>query len=124
MQILRKILTGLVIALLAYGAVRLVERLMTQEITRASSAATGESVCLIWTLRLLRGDGMCSLDLVDANDDVLDHAPLGVRGAAFAALQEFGQLSFEGSDVAVKKRQTGEVVARYDVREGRLVSAN
>lgn len=97
---------------------------MTQEITRASNDGSGESICLIWTPRLLRGDGICSLDLVAADDTVLDRAPLGTRGAAFDALQEFGQLSFDGSDVAVKKLQTGEVVARYEVREGRLTSPN
>ncbi len=124
MPILRKILTGLLILLLAYGAVQLAEWLMTQELTRASSEATGESVGLIWTPRLLRGDGICSLDLMGADDQVLDQARLGIRGSAFDALQEFGQLGFQGTEIRVKKRQTGEVVARYGVREGSLIPLN
>jgi hypothetical protein len=124
MSILWKILICLLIVLLAYGAVHLVERLMTQELTRVSSEATGESVRLIWTPRLLRGDGICSLDLVDADDTVLDQAPLGIRGTAFDALQEFGQLSFKESEITVKDRRTGELAAHYDVRDERLVPAN
>ncbi len=124
MRVLRKIVTGLLILLLAYGGVLLVERLITQELTRVSDQSSGESVGLIWRPRLLRGDGVCSLKLVNATDEFRDSAELGSLSSGLDALQTYGQMTFEGRDVVVADRRTGEVARRFEVRDGRLVAAD
>lgn len=120
MRVLRKILPVILILALLYGALFLVERLSTQELTRASPPSAQEAVCLIWQPRLLRGGGICSLHLLDSRGKVVDTARLGILDAGFDALQQFGQLGFQGQDITVANLQTGEVVRRFVVRAGRL----
>lgn len=120
MRILRKVLIGILILVLLYCALLLVERMTSQELTRVTDAATKESACLMWKPRLLRGDGVCSLALVNAGDEVVDTARLGTLNKGFDALQEFGQLRFQEKTITVANRQTGEVVRRFAVRDGRL----
>lgn len=120
MRVLRKILPAIVVLALLYGGLLLAERMTRQELTRASHASTQETVSLIWQPRLLRGDGICSLSLLNAQDKVLDTVRLGVLGAGFDALQQFGQLGFEGQDVTVTSLRTGAVMGRFVVRDGRL----
>jgi hypothetical protein len=120
MRILRKILLGLLILALLYGALRFVEHLTEQELTRVSDEATQESASLMWSPRLLKGDGICSLDLLDAEGHVLDTARLGILNAGFDALQQFGQLGFHDQEITVADRRTGELARRFVVRDGRL----
>ena len=122
MRILRKILLGILILALLYGAVLFVERMAMQELTRVSDSATQESVALMWKPRMLKGDGLCSLYLLDAQEDVVDTARLGFRDSGFDALQQFGQLKFREREVTVANRQTGELAQRFVVRDGHLTS--
>lgn len=120
MPILRKSLLAILFLSLLYGAVLLVERLTTQELTRVSDASTQTSVCLMWKPRILKGDGICSLHLLDPQEDVVDEARLGILDAGFEALQQFGQLRIEGQEITVADQQTGEVAQRFMVHDGRL----
>lgn len=120
MRVLRKILPGILILILLYGALLFAERLTTQELTRVSHPTTQEAVCLMWQPRLLRGDGICYLNLLNSQDKVVDTVRLGILNAGFDALQQFGQLGFQEQEVTVTNRQTGEVVRRFFVRDGRL----
>ena len=121
MRVLRKFLQGLLILALLYGALLLIERMITQELTRASHPPTQEAVCLMWKPRLLRGDGVCSLDLLNSQGKVVDSVRLGVLDAGFDALQQFGQLGFQGPDVTVSNLRTSELANRFVVRDGRLI---
>jgi hypothetical protein len=124
MRILRKVLPGVLILALLYGLLLLVERLTTQELTRATEPQTQESICLIWKPRFLRGDGVCSLDLLDARGKAVDTVGLGTLDTAFNALQQYGQLVFQGQEVTVSQLRTGELVRRFVVQDGRLRAAN
>ncbi len=121
MRVLRTILFGALILALLYGALLFAERLTTQELTRVAHPPTGEAVCLMWKPRFLTGGGLCFLDLQNSEGKVLDSATLGTLDAAFNGLQQFGQLGFQGKEITVSNLQTGELVRRYEVREGRLV---
>jgi hypothetical protein len=123
MRVLRKVLPVLVVLAVLYGIFGIVERLTVQELTRATEAATQESICLMWKPRLLRGDGRCYLDLQNAQGQVIDTAQLGFLSAGFDALQQFGNLSFQDQSVTVGSRQNSESVRRFLVREGRLEPA-
>jgi hypothetical protein len=120
MRILRKFLTVILILALLYGALLLMERLTMQELTRVSDPSTPEAVCLMWQPRFLRGGGVCSLHLLDARGNVVDTASLGTLKTGLDALQQFGQLGFQEGNITVAHLQTGEVVRRFVVREGRL----
>jgi hypothetical protein len=116
-------LWGILILALGYGALILVERLTTQELTRASNPSTQESVCLMWKPRFLKGDGVCDLDLRNPQDKIVDTARLGTLDAGFEALQQFGQLDFQDQTVTVISRRNSEVVRRFTVRNGRFSPA-
>ena len=124
MRVLRKILPGILILILLYGALLFAERLTMQELTRVSHPTTQETVSLMWQPRLLRGDGICYLNLLNSRDKVVDTVRLGILHAGFDALQQFGQLGFQEQEVTVTNRQTGEVVRRFIVRDGRLSPAD
>lgn len=117
---LRKLLLSVLILLVLYGALLLVERLTTQELVRVSHLPSHETVCLMWKPRLLKGDGICYLDLMNSEGKVVSTVKLGILDAAFNALQQFGQLGFVGQEITVSSLQTGEVVQRFVVRDGHL----
>lgn len=120
MQILRKILWGLLFLALLYGALLVAERVTTQELTHVTNESSQETLCLMWQPRLLRGDGRCYLSLVDAQGKVTDTAELAILSAGLEALQQFGQLGFQGRDITVTNMKTGELVRRLVVDDGRL----
>ncbi len=124
MRALRQILPALLILALLYGGLLFVERLTTQELTRVSHSPTQETICLMWRPRLLLGDGAVFLILQDARDRITDTAPLVILDSAFNALQQCGDLGFDGQNVTVMNRQTGELCRRLTVREGRLDPAD
>lgn len=124
MRVLQKILPGLLILALLYGALLFAERMAAQELTRVSHPANQETISLMWKPRFLKGDGVCDLNLLDSRDQVIDTARLGILDTSFDALQRFGQLGFEGRDITVANRQTGEIVQRFVVRDGRLSPAD
>lgn len=119
MPILRKIPPLLLTLALLLGAVFLGERLVTQELTRVSDSSTGEAVCLMWQPRFLRS-GVASLHLLNAEGKVVDTARLGTLDTGFNALQQFGQLGFEGRNITVANLRTGELLKTFVVRDGRL----
>lgn len=121
MRVLRKILPGILILAALYGALLFGERLTTQELTRVAQPETQETLCLMWQPRLLRGGGVCSLHLLNSQGKVVDTSSLGILDAGFNALQQFGQLGFEGRNITVSNLRTGELVRRYVVRDGRLL---
>lgn len=123
MRVLQKILPAILVLILLYGALLFAERLTRQELTRVS-APMQETVSLMWQPRLLRGDGICSLSLLNAQDKVLDTVRLGILGAGFDALQQFGQLGVDGQNVTVTNLRTGEVMGRFEIRDGRLNPVN
>ncbi len=120
MRVLPKILPGLLLLAALYGALLLVERLTKQELTRNSDPETQQTLCLIWKPRLLRGDGLCVLELVNAQSQVIDSVKLGILDTAFNALQQFGGLGIHGQDVTVANLRTGDLVQRFIVRDGHL----
>lgn len=120
MNVVKKILWCVVVLVLLYVGVLLVERMTTQELTRVTHAQTGETVCLMWQPRLLRGDGRCYVDLLNAQGKVVDSAPIKVLDTGFNALQQFGQLGFDDQAVVVSNLKTGEVAKRFLVKDGRL----
>jgi len=120
MRILRKILPVILILALLYGVFLGVEHFTTQELTSASDPTTQETVCLMWKSRLLKGDGVCFLDLLNSKGKVVDTARLGILDTAFNALQQYGQLGFVGQEITVADRRTGENGQRFVVRDGRL----
>lgn len=120
MWVLRKILLVFLILALLYGVLFLVERLIAQELKRVSHPSTQETACLMWRPRLLRGDGVCDLDLLNPQGKVVDTARLGILDTGFNALQQFGQLGFQEQEITVAKLQTGELVQRFIVRDGHL----
>lgn len=115
-----KILGGIVIVAALYGALFLVERMMTQELTRGTNPAMQESVCLMWMPSLLKGDGLCAVELRNAQGKVLDTVALGRVDNALTALMQYGQMTFAGKVVTVENLKTGELARRWVVREGRL----
>jgi len=115
-----KIFLGVLLLAAVYGGLLFVERLTTQELTRVPHPTTQEVVCLIWKPRLLQGGGVCYVDLLNAEGKVLDTAKLGALDASFEALQQYGQLEFQGQEITVKNLRTGELVQRFMVRDGRL----
>ncbi len=120
MRVLRKILPVILILVLLYGGVLFVERMTTQELTSVSNSSTQETASLMWKPRLLRGDGVCYVSLLNSQGKAVDRASLGTLDSAFNALQRFGQLGFEGPDITVTDRRTGELVQRFVVHDGRL----
>jgi len=120
MRVLRMVLLGLVILALAYGGVKVAERLATQELVRVSDAATGETACVMWRPRFLHGGGVCEVDLQNAQGKVLDTARVGSLDSGLTALQDFGQVSIGGEKVTVASRQTGAVVKVFAVQGGKL----
>ena len=103
-----------------YGVVLLIERMTTQELTRVSHPQTSEIVCLMWQPRLLGGNGVVYLDLLNAQGKKTDSAPLRVLDTGFNALQQFGQLAFEDQILTVSNLKTGDVVQRFVLKDGRL----
>lgn len=122
MGVLRKVLLGVVVLALLYGGLLAVQGLMVQELKRFERPGTSEAVRLMWRPRLLKGDGVCSLDLVDAQGKVLDTAVLGTLDTGFNALQGYGQVDFDGDAVTVRNLQTGAVVRRLTLRDGRFAA--
>lgn len=120
MRVLPKILPSILVLAGLFGVLLLVERLTTQELTSVSDPETQQTVCLIWKPRLLRGDGVCVLELRNSQSKVTDSVKLGILDTAFNALQQFGGLGFQGQDVTVANLRTGEVVQRFIVRDHRL----
>jgi len=120
MPILRKALLAALILALLYGGVLVVERLTTQELTSASHATSQETVFLMWNPRLLRGDGVCSVSLRNAQGQVIDSATIGTLDTAFNALQQYGQLGFQGEEITVSNIRSGELLHRFVIRDGRL----
>lgn len=116
---LRKILPLLVVVVLYIGLL-LVERMSTQELTRASDSSTQQAVALIWKPQFLKGNGLCTLNLLDSAGKVTDTATLPSVDSALSALRQYGQLSFQGEGVTVSDQQSGEVVRRFVIRDGRL----
>lgn len=122
MPLLRKILVVVLSVLVLYGALLGVERLTTQELTRVAHPSAPQAVCLMWKPQFLRGNGIVYLDLRDGGDKLLATGRVAVVDRAFNALQQFGQLGFDGADITVTNLQTGEPVRRFAVREGRIVA--
>lgn len=120
MPILRKALLAVLILALLYGGVLVVERLTTQELTSVSHSSSQETVSLMWNPRLLRGDGVCSVSLRSAQGQVIDSAVLGSLDTAFNALQQYGQLGFQGEEINVSNLRSGELLHRFVIRDGRL----
>ncbi|MFZ4681898.1 MAG: hypothetical protein ACOYMS_05320 [Terrimicrobiaceae bacterium] len=120
MRVLPKILPGILLLAALFGALLLVERLTTQELTRLSDPETQQTVCLIWKPRLLRGDGLCVLELLNAQSQVTDSVKLGILDTAFNALQQFGGLGFHGDEITVTNLRTGDLVQRFKVRNHNL----
>jgi hypothetical protein len=120
MRVLRKILLVVPIVALLYGAILFADRLARQELTRVSEPQTQETVCLMWNPRMLRGDGVCSLTLLNSQGKAIDTAKLGTLKAGFDALQQYGQITFQGQEITVNNLQTGDLVKRFVVRDGRL----
>lgn len=121
MKILHKILVGLIVLAVLYGAVLLGEILTTQEIKRVSNEETNEAVCLMWKPQLLKGNGLVYLTLLNPKGKVVDSAKLQVLDRAFDALDQFGGVEFQGPNVTVKNLRTGELAQRFVVRDGRLI---
>jgi len=116
-----KILAALVLAALLYAGLRLAEHMSKQELTRATRPDAPETICLMWQPHLLRGNGLCYLDLRNAQDKITSTAPLGTLDSGFNALQQFGQLDFQGATLTVSSRQTGQASHRFTVQDGKLV---
>ncbi len=117
---MRNILPILLIIALLCGMFFLVQRLARQELTRVTEASTQQSACLMWQPRFLRGDGICALEIQDAQGAVVDTVTIGTVGSGFDALQKFGNIDFQGDQVTVMSRTTGESVRRFQLRDGRL----
>lgn len=117
---LRKLLPILVVAIVLFAGLLLVERMSTQELTRASDPATQRAVALVWKPRFLKGDGLCTIQLLDSAGKVTDTAGLPPLDSAFNALRQYGQLSLQGENITVSNQQSGEVVQRFVIRNGRL----
>ena len=117
---LRKILPFLVVAVVLYIGLILVERMSTQELTRASDPSTQQAVTLIWKPQFLKGNGLCTLHLLDPAGKVTDTAGLPPLDSAFNALQQYGQISFQDQNVTISNQQSGEVVQRFVIKDGRL----
>ena len=120
MPVLRKILPILVFAAILYAVLLMVERMSIQELTRASDPAIQRAVALIWRPQFLKGGGLCTLDLLDSTGKITDTAGLPPLDSAFNALQQYGQLSFQGENITVCNQQSGEVVRRFVIRDGHL----
>lgn len=116
----KMILWALLALALLYGALLLGERLTRQELTRITNPQSGESVSLMWQPKLLRGNGVCYLDLLNAQGKVIDTAQLRVLANGFDALQECGQVEFQGQNITVRNLRSGELVQHFAVRDGRL----
>jgi len=121
MRALLNILLVLLIAALLYGAFLFAERLTRQELTRVANPSTQETVCLMWQPRLFRSDGVCSLDLLNAQGKAVDTVRLGILDTGFNALQQFGQIGFQGEEITVTNTRTGEPVQRFVARAGHLI---
>lgn len=124
MRILPKILIGVLILAVLYGVLFLAERLTTQELTRIAHPTSQEAVCLMWRPRLLKGDGVCEVDLLNAQGKVVDTARLGTLDTAFNALQQYGQLSIQEQELTVANLRTGDLARRFVIRDGRLNPPN
>ena len=120
MPLLRKALLLVLILVLLYGGVLVVERLTTQELTSVTHPSSKEKASLMWNPRLLRGDGICSISLRNAQGQVVDSAVVGSLDTAFNALQQYGQLGFQGDEITVSNLRSGELLYRYGVRDGHL----
>jgi hypothetical protein len=124
MNIAKKILWCVVILAVLYGGVLVVERMTRQELTRVSHGQTGETVCLMWQPKLLRGNGVVALDLLNAQGKKIDSTQLQIFDTGFNALQQFGQVTFDDQGVVVSSLKTGEVVQRLAIKDGRLVKTD
>jgi hypothetical protein len=120
MSLLRKLIPGVLVLVLLYGGLLVVERMTTQELTSVTHSPTQETLCLMWKPRFLRGDGLCYLGLKNAQGRITGTASLGTLDTAFNALQQYGQLGFQGQDITVTNLRTGELVRRFVVRDGLL----
>ena len=120
MPVLRKILLGLLLLGVLYCAVLVAELLTTQELTRTTQTQTQEAACLMWKPRFLFGDGLCYLDVLDARGQVITTVNLSHLDTAFNALQQNGQLRFEGETITVENLRTGDRVKRFTLRDGHL----
>ncbi len=120
MRILNKILLGLLVLALLYGAVLLVEMLTTQELKRVSNGQTNEAASLMWKPHLLSGNGVCYLNLLNAKGKVVDTAKLKVLSNGFDALEQCGGIDFQVQAITVGNLKTGELVQKFTVRGGRL----
>ncbi|CAN5560550.1 hypothetical protein BH09VER1_BH09VER1_38760 [soil metagenome] len=120
MKATKMILWALLAFALLYGGLLAGERLTRQELTHITNSESGESVRLMWQPKLLRGNGVCYLNLLNAQGKVIDTTRLRVLANGFDALQQCGQVEFKGPDIFVSNLRTGETVQHYVVREGRL----
>lgn len=121
MGVLKKIFAGLVVVAALYLGLLVVERMTTQELT--SVAQGNETVCLMWKPQFLTGNGLCFLNLKGASGQVVSTARVGMLDTAFNALQQYGQLEFQGEAVKVSNLKTGEVMRRFTVKDGALNEA-
>lgn len=124
MRVFVKVLLGVLVALAIYGGFHLAERAATQELTRIAHPTTKESACLMWRPRFYRGGGLVYVSILDTQERTTDTAELGTVGAGLEALQQFGQMSFQEEELTVANMQTGAVVRRFVVRDGRLSPQN
>lgn len=120
MKFLRLALWGILVIALGFGILLFVQRLTVQELTRATHPSTQEAICLMWKPRLFQGNGACDLELQNSRGKVVDSIRLGTVDAGFEALQQFGQIEFQGEEVLVSSRRSGETVRRLAVRGGRF----
>lgn len=121
MRVLKKIILFILILALLYGALLFVEKLTSQELTRVTNPATEEAVCLMWKPQLLKGNGVCFLDLLNAQGKRIDTVELGTLDVAFNALQEFGQLRFQDQDITVASRENSNISQRFIIQDNRLI---
>lgn len=121
MRIFRVFIYLLIFLAALYAIFLGAERMTTQELTRADLPGTGQAACVMWSPRLLRGDGVCSLRIVDSREKMLDAQILGVQSSGFEALQHYGLVGYEDGVVRVWNRQTGAVTGQFALRDGCLL---
>jgi hypothetical protein len=124
MRVMQKLLAGLVVLVLAYGVLLGVERMTRQELTSVPHPESQQTVCLMWQPRFLTGNGVGLLDLKNATGKVIDSVQVGTLDTAFNALQQWGQVDFQGDGVKVSNLKTGEVMRKFAVRDGKFRAAD
>jgi hypothetical protein len=120
MRILNKVLLGLLVLALLYGVLLLGEMMTTQELKRATNVQTQEAACLMWKPHFLSGNGVCYLNLLNAQGKTVDTAKLMVLTNGFDALEQCGGLDFQGQAISVGNLKTGEIIQRFAVRNSHL----